>query len=213
MTKIIRGDWFDIAAKAGDDWKLEVLGAPFGDPFNRDLQDDYFSPRTDFMMSEGDERPVLYYHGDDPTGNPDMQPQVIGKAKLTKKDDKGIWFDVILDKTKKYAERIWQAAMNGLARASTGSINYLVRRSPDREILTWPIGELTLVDKGQGRLPANEMAMVALKTIFEEAKLEMPETFMEGEEPRVNVAQEKESGRKATFDEYKFLYYLDYFVR
>jgi len=213
-TKIIRGEWYDLEARKSDDeWILDVLGAPFGSPENKDRQGDYFSPKTDFMVKEGDERPVLYYHGDRPDGGPDDRPQIIGRAKVTKKDEKGLWFEVILDKTKKLAERVWKAAIGGLARASTGSINYLVRRSPDREILTWPIGELTLIDQGQGRLPANDMATVALKSIYVEAELEMPETFIESEELKVNVVQEEESETKRTFDEFKFLYYLEKFTK
>jgi len=158
---------------------------------------------------EGDERPVLYYHGTDPSGEIDPKPEIIGKAKVARIDEKGLWFEVVLDKAKKYAERIWKAAVNGFARASTGSINYLVRRSPDREILVWPVGELTLLDQGQGRFPANDMATVSLKAIFAEAEIEMPKTFSESGELKGNVTQEKESGGDNTFGKRLKLFAMD----
>ena len=147
MTENIQ--WLEVhARKAGDEWILDVLGAPFyGPDMGKDIEGDYFSPNTNFMMEIGDKRPVLYFHGDTPWGTPDYMPEVIGRATATRKDGKGLWFEVVLDKTKKHAARIWNAAVKGIAKASTGAVNYLVRRNKvTGELLTWPIGELTLVD-------------------------------------------------------------------
>ena len=64
-----------------------------------------------------------------------------------------------------------------MARASSGAINYLVRRGPDGELLTWPIGELTLIDRSDLRRPANELAVAYLKTAYHEANIDFPEAF------------------------------------
>ena len=76
-----------LVKKVGDQWVLEVLGAPYGGHImGRDADGDYFSERTDFMLEVGDERPVLYYHGADETGRPTIRPQVIGKARASRRD-------------------------------------------------------------------------------------------------------------------------------
>ena len=170
-----------IPKKTGDEWTFEVLGVPFGGHLGgKDAQGEFFTPETDIMLNIGDVRPVLYYHGDLPSGRADPKPQAIGKATATRKDKDGWWFDVVIDKTKKFAQRIWTAAVQGLAKASAGGIGHLLRRNElTGELFTWPVAELTLIDKGQGRLPANELATVSLKTVYEEAEMELPEAFVE----------------------------------
>ena len=178
------------------EWKLEVLGAPYGGPVGgKDYQGDSFSDRTDFMLDIGDERPVLYYHGDNPDGRPEMKPDVIGKARAIRRDDKGLWFEVALDKTKRFASRVMDAARDNVARASTGTVNYLVRRSADGELLQWPIAELSLLDAVGGRMPANPYATVSVKAMFTEAGLAVPEAFMQGvgDTPEMDAEQSKES--------------------
>lgn len=169
--------------KTDDGWALEVLGAPYGGHLSgKDLQGEYFSERTNFMMEVGDERPVLYYHGADDMGTPTVAPQVIGRARVSRRDSQGLWFEVVLDKAKNFSKRIYDAALNGLARASSGAINYLVRRSADGELLTWPIGELTLIDRSDLRRPANELAVAYLKAAYHEANIDFPEAFVKTEE-------------------------------
>lgn len=169
--------------KTKDGYVLEVLGAPYGGHLDgKDADGEYFSANTNFFMDIGDERPVLYYHGRDPQGHMEKNVEVIGRARATRRDAQGLWFEVMLDKTKKYAERIWRAAMDGLARASSGAINYLVRRSETGELLQWPIGELTLIDKQGYRQPANELAVVNLKALFSDAGLDFPEGLLKSDE-------------------------------
>jgi len=183
--------------KIDGEWRMTVLGAPYGGQNNgKDADGEYFSPNTNFMLQVGDERPVLYYHGSDPEGRPERQVEVIGKAVVTERNAQGLWFDVILDKTKKYASRIWQAAINGLARASSGAINYLVRRSETGELLQWPIGELTLIDRGDMRRPANELATVQLKAAFLDAGLDFPEMLLESDELKNSMAEPEGVGKR-----------------
>jgi hypothetical protein len=184
-----------VSQKANGEWKLEVLGAPYGGLIDgKDMQGDYFSRRTDFMVEPGDERPVLYYHGMSPTGQRESSIETIGKARVTKRNDQGLWFEVILDKTKKYAERIWKAAINGLARASSGSVNYLVRRNADGELLQWPVAELTLLDKSDSRVPANELATVQLKAAFSEVGIDFPKALLKSEELESDAVEIDEDG-------------------
>lgn len=196
---IIHIDWTTAKAvkTATGEMVLEVLGAPYGGPsLGKDRQGEFFSKNTDFMIEIGDSRPVLYFHGDEPWGDPQAKPQVIGRATASHKDEKGLWFEVVLDKSKKFAERVWKSAVKDIAKASTGAINYLVRKAPSGELLTWPIGELTLVDQGQGRMAVNQLATVALKAVYEEAELEMPEAFVQADEAETSAAQEQDSDQE-----------------
>lgn len=191
MTHMERIDAADVALakKADGTWVLEVLGAPYGGPVDgKDAQGEYFSPRTDFMLEVGEERPVVYFHG---TGQ--EVPEVVGKAKASRRDERGLWFDVTLNKVSKFAARIWEAALKGIARASSGAVGHLVRKAADGEILVWAIGELSLFDTVGGRRPANELASVNLKAAFDLVKLEMPEAFVEADEVKTDAVQEDET--------------------
>jgi len=183
---IIRAPFYKVSTK-GDDWRLEVLGAPYGGHVNgKDAEGEYFSPRTDFMMDVGDTRPAIYYHGLSPDGK-QSNPEMIGTARAIRRDEQGLWFEVILDKTKELARRIWDAAQRGIARASSGAVNYLVRREQDGELMKWPIGELSLIDAAGPRQPANQLAVAQLKSLYDEAGLLMPEAFTQDEESKVSA--------------------------
>ena len=178
-----RSEWTEVldAGLKDGDWHLEVLGAPYGGHLGgKDAQGQYFSPRTSFGMDPGETRPVYYYHGDTPEGQRAAVPEIIGKAKATRRDSKGLWFDVVLDKSKALAKRVYEAATRGLARASSGAANYLTRYGEDGEILSWPITELTLLDVGGGRAPANDLARVSAKSLFDHTEDE-PEAPEEAE--------------------------------
>ncbi len=162
--------------------KLLVLGAPYGGhkADNRDEWGEYFSERTDFMLELGESRPSLYFHGFDPDGYREKSPPILGRALATMRDDMGLWFEVVLNKATKYAERIWKAAIQGTARASTGAVGHLTRTSGDGEVLMWPIGELSLIDAGDGRQPVNQLATaIPLKALYEGTGIELPKAFTE----------------------------------
>jgi len=201
MGKIASGPYKKAyVKKTADGWALEVLGAPYGGHrFGKDEQGEYFSENTDFMLEVGDERPVLYFHGADNLGTPTARPEVIGTARVSRRDHQGLWFEVILDKAKQLSKRIYDAALNGIARASSGAINYLVRRSEDGELLTWPIGELTLIDRSDLRRPANELAVAYLKAAYSETGIEFPEAFAKSEELKASAVD-----RAMPYLEYKY---------
>lgn len=196
------------AITEGGEHKLLVLGAPFGSPKDLDWDGQFFSAKTDFMLDLGDTRPVLYMHGRGPEGKPLQSPEVVGKAVAVKKDEKGLWFEVILDVTKALGKRLWEKALKGLVRASTGCVAHLFREGDKGEILKWNIGELSLLDLGQNRKPANDNAIaVALKSAYADADLKFPEEYGEGSEELVpdSAEPEEESEPELTVAEFSDL--------
>lgn len=168
--------WTDKAAtvgnllvKAAGDWELDVLGVPFGSPDDRDAQRQFFSEKTELYLQPGEVTPVFYFHGVEPDGRREQaQPEQIGTAKYLRKDAKGHWFRVALNRASDYAKRVWDAARKGIARASSGSMPHLARIDKNGEILAWPFAELSVFDTGDGREPSNRnaVAMPVAKATF-----------------------------------------------
>lgn len=189
-SKVAHKGWY--AMKATGEWELEVLGVPFGGPLNgKDLDGEFFSPKTNLMLKLGDRRPVLYNHGASPDNQKETFPEVIGEAEYVRVDEKGHWFRVVLDRGREYAKIMMDAARAGMARASSGAVNYLTRIvRKTGEVLVWPFSELSLIDKVPGvREPSNDYAVAYLKTAFEQAKLELPEAFTEAGEAKVDATK------------------------
>ncbi len=167
----------------GEDWILEVLGVPYGGPFGgKDAQGEYFTENTDLWLERIPKRPIVYYHGLE-----DSTPQVIGEDLGWEQRPDGVWFRVMLDQASALARRVWDAARQGLARASSGAINHLVRVANDGQILVWPVGELSLIDLREHE-PVNPYAvaipeqpyqidMARAKAIFAAAGLGGVEVF------------------------------------
>lgn len=190
QTELVTYDNLPVRVKGNR--VLEVLGAPYGGHAEgKDADGEWFSPRTDFMLEQGDRRPALYLHGRTPRGSASLKPELIGKATMTRRDDEGVWFDVTLSDGG-LAERVWEAAQAGSARASSGAVNYLVRKDTNGEILTWPLAELSVFDIGQGRQPANQLARVELKSLFKSAEIELPESFVKSGELEAKLTDEEE---------------------
>lgn len=181
--------------KAGDgEWLLDVLGAPFGGPVNgRDRDGEYFNETTNFMLDQLPSRPIVHYHGFDSEGNP-VEPEIIGREVSHEVRSDGVWFRVALDQAKDTARRIWEAAQNGLARASSGAINHFVRVEDDGHIRTWPLAELSLMDMGAGEYPANAyaVAMPVSKALFKAANLTWP--FEDKAEEKSQGAESPDAG-------------------
>jgi hypothetical protein len=166
------------AIKSDGEWALEVLGVPFGGPNGgKDSDGEYFSQKTNIYAKQYATVPAVYYHGYDETGHPSSEPQFIGMAKYDRTDSKGHWFKVILDKANDYAQRVWNAAKQGIARASSGSITHLVRKERDGHITHWPVAELSIFDAVGKRQPANQyaVALPVLKSVYAQAGLTLPD--------------------------------------
>ncbi len=144
------------AGETGGGWVLDVLGVPYGGPYaGRDAQGEFFTPESDLWLERFPARPVVYYHGLDDEHGP---PQIIGQELGWERRADGVWFRVALDRASALARRVWEAAAEGMARASSGAIGHLVRVARDGRILVWPVGELSLLD-GRVHQPANPYAV------------------------------------------------------
>lgn len=193
-----------INIKATGDWELDVLAAPFGDEFNKDADDEYFSKGTNFYL-DNYKPPAFYYHGFDETGNPMGEPALIGKTESAQVKEDGVWLRVILDKANEFAQKVWEAAKQGLARASSGSIYHLVRKKEDGEITNWPLAEISIFDINGNMQPANQYAVAipVMKLNLEKAGMEAPEWAKEevkGESKELNQEQEEADKKAKTIE-------------
>jgi hypothetical protein len=158
------------SVKARGDWELDVLGVPFGDPSTLDSDGQFFDSRTRLHGDKYPLPPVVYYHGMDANGRPSGEPQYIGKTVGFEDRPDGRWYHVVLDKTNEMARRVWEAAKQGIARASSGSIGHLARFAQDGHITEWPVAELSVFDAIGNRQPANQyaVALPRMKAIISE---------------------------------------------
>jgi len=148
------------SVKAAGDYELDVLAVPFGGQNNgRDSDGERFTPQTDIMHEAFSTIPVFLYHGMDARQRPVSNPEPIGIAKYDHLDERGHWYKVFLNKASSDAVKLWQAAIRGTLRASSGAIAHLVRVARDGEILQWAATELSLFDAVGSRQPANAYAV------------------------------------------------------
>ena len=143
-----------------------VLGVPFGGPIDgRDLDGEAFTPETDIWLKVGDKVNLTYYHGFDPDkiGKKQKIPALIGRATYIGADERGHWFEPVLDSEEPLAQRLMKADITEL-RASSGAVSHLVRKSAGGLIDVWPVGELALFDTNEWRKPANEFAVIEAKS-------------------------------------------------
>ena len=112
----------------------------WGDPTQRDLQGEYFTPQTDVGLDWYDQRPVLYHHGLD--GN--LKAAVIGVIDTLRHDEVGIWAEAQLDLHKRYVRTVSQLVDRGILSWSSGSLPHLVQVENDGHIKQWPIVEGSL---------------------------------------------------------------------
>jgi len=176
-----------IYIKAVGDWELEILGVPYG----LDNTGEYFDDKSNLHLDKYPEIPLVYYHGFDPDGKPSGKPEYIGKAKVARVTPEGVWYRGVLDRASAFAQRVWEAAKEKLARASSGSIAHLVRIADNGHIEEWPVAELTLMDLGDKRQPAHPyaVALPVMKTMYETAGLDLPDSYVEtSEAPRAGAA-------------------------
>jgi hypothetical protein len=188
----------NMAVKAVGDWKVEIKAVPYG----TDGDTQTFDADTDYMEDDFKDPLIIYQHGIKPGSAPkgmqgiatgeslEAKPVVIGKSIGVEKRSDGVYITAILDKTKEYARRVWEAAKKGLAVASSDSISHLARLDVGngREIMyektrpgrvtVWPLAGVSLWDAGNGNFPPasrNAYALPAMKAIYREAGLEFPD--------------------------------------
>jgi phage head maturation protease len=113
-------------------------GVIFG---GQDLEGEFFTKSTDFMLDLVPTKLVLYDH----TMQPEVQ-DVLGavKASDVRLDDMGIWIQAQLDRSKAYVEAVLELIKQGAIGISSGAVSHLVRRDNTGAILRWPIVEFSL---------------------------------------------------------------------
>jgi len=200
-------DYAVIAIKSDTDtWELDVLGVPYGGPNGgRDSDGEYFSAQTKLYLDKYPTVPAVYYHGYDENGQPASEPQIIGKTTGYELKPDGVWFRVVLDQANDYARRVWDAAKNGIARASSGSLAHMRRVARDGHITHWPVAELSIFDAVGKRQPANQyaVALPVMKAVYAQAGMSLPDDI-EGEDaaqPEATTEGEKQSVVAAKADD------------
>jgi HK97 family phage major capsid protein len=161
------------------DWTLDVLGVPYGSPRDRDADGEYFTPSTNLHEDKFELPPVVYFHG-----LKSETPAYIGQTVDYEDRIDGRWYRVILDKTKALAQKVWEAAQQGRAGASSGSVAHLARVAGSGHIQEWPIAELTLLDITPDQAPRNKRAVAVpvLKAMYDQAGLEFPASIEDCED-------------------------------
>lgn len=194
----------DYAIKAVGDWELDVRGIPFG---ATDSDGQWFDEHTETMPDHFKAPVPTYYHG-----LKEEVPEVIGKTvSITKKAD-GWWAHIILDKTKEYAGKIWEAAKAGGAYASSGTIRHMARlerngsvypwskKTPGR-ISVWPWAEIAIFDVENKQTPASwrAVALPAIKSVYQQAGISWPVTESpEGDEAEGEDITQSAASKKGT---------------
>lgn len=109
-------------------------GVVFG---GADLDGDTFSSETDYMLDLVPSKLTFYDHR---LGN---VKHVIGLVSEVKADDKGLWIQAQLDRSKEYVEEVLKLVKAGVIGWSSGSVPHLVDREGGT-IKSWPIIEFSL---------------------------------------------------------------------
>ena len=150
--------------------KWRVLAIPFGGEFkgNKDLDGEFFSPRTDIKSHWFSERPVLFHHAKDPT----IGTEDIGIEDELKLASNGWWANVWLNRSSRYHAEIDALLRAGKMYGSSGSAPNLIRVDHKTgEILVWPHIEQTFTPT-----PANRLSVVTAAkamTDFETAGIDL----------------------------------------
>lgn len=134
--------------------KWRVLAIPFSGPMKggKDLDGEFFSPRTDIKHDWFASRPVLWHHGLDAS----LKDTSLGVEDDLEKEDDGWWATVWLDRANQYWARVSQLLAAGKVFGSSGALGHLVvKDTKSGEILVWPHIEQTLTPT-----PANPFARV-----------------------------------------------------
>lgn len=147
---------------------LDILAAPFGGPINgKDIVGAYFDKDTDFMEDMIPTPGLFYWHGRMTGSGLDRYGEIVYRWM----DNDGVWFRVKLDLNTETGNKLWKAALDEKAYASTGVVpaSYEMDKETGR-IKSWLIGDLTLIDEdiNAGRIPANYYAVAkpALKNLM-----------------------------------------------
>lgn len=130
----------EAKALSDDPYRIRTRGIVWG---GYDLYGDQFvRGETDLGASRSFVgMPVFWDHADFHSKNP-IKSQ-IGTVVYADEDDKGITFDIELDRSKAYVKDVLALERAGVLGSSTGAIDYLVKRRQGK-LKRWIIGEISL---------------------------------------------------------------------
>ena len=156
----------------------------WGEPGQRDLQGEYFTPQTDVGLDWYERRPVLYHHGLDGA----LKAAVIGVIETLRPDETGLWAEAQLDLNKHYVRAVQRLVDQGVLSWSSGSLPHLVEVSAEGQIKSWPIVEGSLTPTpAEPRLTD----VRTLKSAYKSLGLDMSRLGLSGKD-----ATKKESGKE-----------------
>ena len=177
------------AVMDGERRVLEVLAIPYGGPGRRDRYNQWFDAQTDIMAEVGDRRPAIFLHGFSPRLRRMERPAVLAAARITRRDERGVWMETDPLGHDELSDRVWEAAKAGRAGASSDSVDHLVRPQPVNgeypagRVAVWPLAGISLFDKQSSFKQVSDDAVVLpLRAIFRELDLDLPEAFEAGED-------------------------------
>ena len=159
----------EVKATLLDDDAIKILAIPFGgplpSPYNEkgmDLDNEFFSERTDLKLDWFDVRLVDWHHRHDEK----LGDAVIGKAIDPEQDEDGWWVTAWLKKSSRYLDQIKKLMEAGVPLyGSSEAVPGYVKKAKTGEILVWPYIRQTL-----SPLPRNTLSVIRpLKATFEAA--------------------------------------------
>ena len=142
MQKAFSFPYLKAVAMPGGDRKGAVIGgymALWGDPDHRDLHGDYFTPQTEFYLDAYNKAPALFHHGKDPK----LGVATLGHRDDAWQDEVGLWVQDWIDVSNKYWSMVEHLLENKSLYYSPGAVPHLVKRTSDRELLSFPVADDT----------------------------------------------------------------------
>lgn len=126
--------------KSADEGRIGGYLVVWGSPQQKDLQGEYFTPKTDLGLKWYHNRPMLYHHGIDGS----LKAEPIGVIDTLQADEVGVWAEGQLDMHHRYATAIKRLVERGVLGWSSGTLPHLVERDANGNIKRWPIVEGSL---------------------------------------------------------------------
>ena len=167
----------------------------WGNPGERDLQGEYFTPETELGLTWYPQRPVLYQHGLDGA----LKAAVIGSMDTLVKDETGVWAEAQLDLRQRWARAVQRLIEKGVLGWSSGSLAHLVEVADDGHIRRWPIVEGSLTPtpaqprRSDARTIKSAWEALGLDSTLLGAPAQQPASQSFTEEQGENMPNENES--------------------
>ena len=167
----------------------------WGNPGERDLQGEYFTPETELGLTWYPQRPVLYQHGLDGA----LKAAVIGRIDTLVTDETGVWAEAQLDLRQRWARAVQRLIEKNVLGWSSGSLAHLVEVADDGQIRRWPIVEGSLTPapaqprRSDARSIKSAWEALGLDSTLLEAPAQQPASQSFTEEQGENMPNENES--------------------